>query len=56
MDQMLALNRKLDRTRTAHEKELLLRQIQAVDKRIDQLVYRIYDLTDDEIRIVESGV
>ncbi|MFO7839025.1 MAG: TaqI-like C-terminal specificity domain-containing protein, partial [Desulfosalsimonadaceae bacterium] len=30
VDQMLALNRKLDRTRTAHEKELLLRQIQAV--------------------------
>lgn len=54
VDQMLAFNQKLDRTRTAHEKELLERQIQTVDKRIDQLVYQLYDLTEDEISIVES--
>ncbi|MCF8036778.1 MAG: Eco57I restriction-modification methylase domain-containing protein, partial [Desulfobacteraceae bacterium] len=55
VDQMLTLNRQLEQTRTAHEKKMLERQIQAVDKRIDQLAYQLYNLTDDEIRIIESG-
>jgi len=35
-------------------KELLQRQIDATDKKIDQLVYELYGLTDKEIRIVEG--
>jgi len=31
------------------------RQIDATDKLIDQLVYELYGLTDEEIRIVEEG-
>jgi len=31
------------------------REIDAVDRRIDRLVYELYDLTDDEIAIVEEG-
>ncbi len=38
---------------TRHEKELLQRQIAATDKQIDQLVYNLYGLTEEEIRIVE---
>lgn len=30
------------------------RQIAATDKRIDQLVYRLYGLTDEEIALVEG--
>ncbi len=30
------------------------RQIDATDRQIDQLVYELYGLTDDEIRIVED--
>jgi hypothetical protein len=30
------------------------RQIAATDKRIDQLVCELYDLTEDEIRVVEG--
>ena len=29
-------------------------QIEATDREIDKLVYSLYDLTDDEIAIVES--
>jgi len=32
------------------------RQIDAADRQIDQLVYELYGLTDDEIRIVEEAM
>ena len=41
--------------RTDHEKSLIQRQIDATDKQIDQLVYELYGLTDEEIRIVEEA-
>jgi len=37
-----------------HEKWPIQRQIDATDRQIDQLVYELYDLTDEEIRIVEE--
>ena len=39
---------------TPHEQESLARQIAATDGEIDQLVYELYGLTDEEIKIVES--
>jgi len=36
-------------------KLLIQRQIDATDKQIDQLVYELYGLTDEEIRIVEEA-
>ncbi len=36
------------------EKERLERQIQATDRQIDNLVYELYGLTAEEIRIVEG--
>jgi len=37
-------------------KSLLQRRIDATDRQIDQLVYELYELTDEEIRIVEGSV
>jgi predicted nucleic acid-binding Zn-ribbon protein len=54
-DRMLTLNQNLDRARTDHERQLLTRQIQTVDNRIDQLVYQLYGLNDDEIRMIQSA-
>ena len=31
------------------------RQVEATDRQIDQLVYELYGLTDEEIRIVEEA-
>lgn len=31
-------------------------QIAATDKKIDQLAYELYGLTEDEIRVVEGGL
>ena len=33
---------------------MLIRQIETTDKQIDQLVYKLYDLSEKEIKIVES--
>jgi type I restriction-modification system DNA methylase subunit len=55
VDAMLSLKRQIAEARTSHEQTLLQRQIEATDKQIDQLVYELYGLTEEEIKIVESG-
>ena len=40
--------------RTPQEKESLAREIESTDRRIDSLVYELYGLSEDEIRIVEG--
>jgi predicted type IV restriction endonuclease len=54
VEQMLALHRQLAATRTTHEQENLKRQIDAIDRRIDRLVYDLYYLTEEEIQIIEK--
>lgn len=54
VEQMLSLNKQLASAKTDHEKTALQRQIEATDKQIDQLVYELYGLTEEEIRIVEG--
>ncbi len=44
---------QLSKTKTPHEQESLQRQIAATDRQIDNLVYDLYGLNEDEIRIVE---
>jgi len=41
--------------KTPDEKNAIQRQIDATDKQIDQLVYELHALTDDEIQIVEEA-
>ena len=55
VDRMLALHSKLEEARTDHEKTVLQRQIDATDREIDELVYELYGLTDEEIKIVEEA-
>ena len=45
---------QLRKAKTPHEQESIQRQIAATDKAIDALVYELYGLTEDEIRVVES--
>ena len=50
--QMLDLNKKLQDARLEQEKTMLSRQIEATDESIDKLVYELYGLTEEEIKIV----
>ncbi len=51
---MLSLHKQLPTAKTDHEKTALQRRIDATDKQIDQLVYELYGLTEEEIKIVEG--
>jgi type I restriction-modification system DNA methylase subunit len=55
VEQMLSLNKKALAAQTDHEKTALQRQIDATDRQIDQFVYELYGLTEEEIRIVETS-
>jgi hypothetical protein len=52
---MLKLHKDLPKAKTPHEQESLQRQIAATDKAIDALVYELYGLAEEEIRIVEGS-
>jgi len=51
---MLNLHQQLANAKTPTEKTLLQRQIASTDAPIDALVYELYALTDEEIRLVEG--
>ncbi|MBC8402237.1 MAG: N-6 DNA methylase [Candidatus Marinimicrobia bacterium] len=53
---MLDLHERLNKTKTPHDREVLQRQINATDRQIDRLVYELFDLTEEEIGIVEGLV
>ncbi len=55
VENMLMLNKKLAIASIPSEKTQYQRQIDATDRQIDQLVYQLYDLSDEEINIVETN-
>jgi hypothetical protein len=52
---MLTLNRRPTAAKSVAQEVSIQRQIDATDRQIDQPVYKLYGLTDDEIRVVEEG-
>jgi hypothetical protein len=55
VEQMLLLHRQLAAAKTPDEKTRIQRQIDATGHQIDNLVYELYGLTEQEIKIVEYG-
>jgi len=55
VEPMLDLHKQLPKAKTPHEQESLQRQIAATDRQIDALVYELYGLTEDEIRVLEGA-
>ncbi len=52
VDTMLELQKKYQEVRMERDKELYERQIKIVDAQIDGLVYDLYGLTEEEIRLI----
>jgi hypothetical protein len=48
-------NRQLASAKAPHDKTVLQTQIDATDRQIDRLVYDLYGLTEEEIKIVEGA-
>lgn len=53
--QMLDLHKRRDNAKDAAEQERLQRLINSTDRQIDSLVYELYELTSEEITIVEEA-
>jgi len=56
VERILTLQQRRARARLAAEQRVIQREIDATDRQIDELVYELYGLTDDEIAIVEESV
>lgn len=54
VDSIIAINKKLVGENNPNTKEILERQVRALDGEIDRLVYGLYGLSDNEIRIIEN--
>jgi hypothetical protein len=54
-DQALALHEQLVIAKTTHAKTSVVRQIDATNTQIDRLVYDLYDLSHEEIKVVETA-
>ncbi|HUI92183.1 MAG TPA: N-6 DNA methylase [Chitinivibrionales bacterium] len=52
---LLEDHKKLSRTPPSHMQTVLSRKIESTDNRIDELVYELYGLTKEEIKIVEGN-
>jgi len=55
VDNLLDLQKKYGETRMERDKELYERQIKIVDAQINGLVYDLYGLTEEEIKVVEES-
>ena len=55
VERMLTMHKEKAAARPATEKNMLQMQIEATDTQIDTLVYELYGLTEDEIRVVEGA-
>jgi hypothetical protein len=56
VDNIHELYKKHFSAKDPRTRELMQRQIAATDRQIDQLVYQLYGLTEEEIRIVEGNL
>jgi hypothetical protein len=52
---MLALHKQLAAAKSAAQKVIIQRQIDATDAEIDRLVYDLYGLTAEEIALIENS-
>ena len=54
-EQMLEANKELKTVASSKDREMIEQKIRLLDRQINARVYKLYNLTDDEIRIVEGS-
>ncbi|NLE28026.1 MAG: N-6 DNA methylase [Clostridiaceae bacterium] len=50
------LNHQLGNAKAEHDKTFIKREIEATDNRIDMLVYELYGLSEEEIKMIEQAM
>lgn len=54
VEQLLQLNKELQTTTLADKKEQLQNRISFTEDKINQIIYKLYELTDEEIKMIET--
>ena len=54
VEQIMSLHNKLKVINSPNGKKMIQKQIEVTDRQIDQLVYQLYEITDEEILIIEN--
>jgi hypothetical protein len=55
VSQLLAIDARRSAVTTDYHRTALNRKISAVDRQIDQLIYRLYELTPDDIELIDES-
>lgn len=54
VEKLIKLNEELQKTKVPNRIEQIKSQIEFLENKINQLVYQLYELTEEEIKIVEN--
>ena len=54
VENIIALNKKLLVEENYNSVNMITRQVRAIDKQIDSLVYKLYNLSEEVVRIIEG--
>ena len=55
VDNMIEINKKLNNEKNPDVVTMLRRKVEAIDDSIDEIVYGLYDLTEEDIKVVENN-
>ena len=53
-DNIIEINKKLNNEKNPDVVTMLRRKVEVIDDSIDRIVYGLYELSDNEIRIIEN--
>ncbi len=56
VEKRINFEKKMQASNTPNERKILQQQINLSDKKINELVYELYDLTEEEIKIIEENI
>lgn len=56
VDEMIKLNKELANCKTPKEDKILRMKINKTDKKINQIVYQLYDINEEESKIIENDL
>ena len=53
---MLSLNKQLQEEKNENVRQKIQKEIEKTDKEIDELVYKLYGITEEEQKIIEESL
>ena len=56
VDSMLETQKEFHNAKSDNDKKLFKQKIDIIDSQIDSLVYELYGLNEDDIKVIEAGL